>query len=144
MPQDEKAVAIRLIEEVWNEGNLDLIDELIAEDHVDHDPARAGMPGGREGTRTFVEMYRAAFPDLRFEIEDVIGERDLVAIRWRATGTNQGPLLGMPPTEKRVSVTGIAIDRIADGKVAESWANWDALGMLGQLGVSATPSQASD
>jgi steroid delta-isomerase-like uncharacterized protein len=140
---DKKALARRLIEEVWNEGNLDLIDELVAEDHVDHDPARTGTPGGPAGMRAFVETYRTAWPNLCFVIEDVIAEGDLVALRWRASGRHQGALMGIPPSEESVTISGITIDRIAGGKIAETWANWDALEMLAQLGVPAPSGDAA-
>lgn len=135
MSEQNKAVLRRFIEEVWNEGNLDVIDELIAADHVDHDPARAGAPGGPTGTRAFVEMYRTAFPDAHIELGELIAEGDLVAGTWTATGTHQGELMGMAPSGKPISLTGIGVDRIRDGQIVESWANWDALGMMGQLGA---------
>jgi steroid delta-isomerase-like uncharacterized protein len=138
---ENKALARRLIEEVWNQGNLDALDELVSEDHVDHDPARVGMPAGRAGMRAFVETYRIAFPNLCFVIEEELAEDDLVALRWRASGQHQGALMGIPPTEESVTISGITIDRIADGKIVETWGNWDALGMLGQLGV---PSPSDD
>jgi steroid delta-isomerase-like uncharacterized protein len=136
MTEDIKAFSRRFIEEVWNDRRLDLIPELVSEDHVDHDPAQAGLPSGPAGMRAFVETYLAAFPDVRFTIEDVICEEDRVTIRWTATGTHQGPLPGIAPSGKRVSITGILIDRIADGKIVETWSNWDALGLFRQLGAA--------
>jgi steroid delta-isomerase-like uncharacterized protein len=141
MSEENKAVARRFIEEVWNNGNLAVIDELIAENHVDHDPAQAGGPGGPQGMRAFVEMYRSAYPDTHLEIGEMIAEGDLVAMTWTATGTHQGELMGIAPTGRSVTVTGIGVDRISDGHIVESWGNYDALGMLAQLG--AMPAQAS-
>ena len=80
-------------------------------------------------------MYRGAFPDLHFTLEDVIGEGDRVVVRWTATGTHKAEVMGVPATGKRVAVTGIEVSRFADGKLAETWVNWDALGLLRQLGA---------
>jgi steroid delta-isomerase-like uncharacterized protein len=135
MSEENKAVVRRFIEEVWNNGNLEAIDELISEDHVDHDPAQAGGAGGREGARAFVEVYRKAFPDAHIELGELIGEGDLVAGPWHATGTHQGELMGIAPSGRSISITGMGMDRVVNGQIVESWANWDALGMLGQLGA---------
>src|SRR5436309_4169883 len=143
MSEQNKAVVRRFIEEAWNQGNIGAIDELIAEDHVDHDPASAGSPGGREGVRAFVQTYRSAFPDSRIELGEMIAEGDLVAGPWRATGTHQGELMGIPGSGRSVDLTGIGIDRVVDGKIVESWANWDALGMLGQIGAIPAPAGAA-
>jgi steroid delta-isomerase-like uncharacterized protein len=142
MSEENKAVARRFIEEVWNNGNLDAIDELIAENHVDHDPAQAGGPGGREAMRAFVEMYRSGYPDTHLAIGEVIAEGDLVAMTWTATGTHQGELMGIQPTGRSITVTGIGVDRISGGQIVESWGNYDALGMLVQLGAIPAPATA--
>jgi steroid delta-isomerase-like uncharacterized protein len=135
MSEQNKAVVRRLIGEVWNGGHLDLIDELVAEDHVDHDPASAAGPGGREGVRGFVESYRTAFPDTHIELGELIAEGDLVAAPWTATGTHNGELMGIPASGKSVTITGIGVDRVVDGKVVESWSNWDSLGLMTQIGA---------
>ncbi len=142
MSEENKALVRRFIEEVWNNGNLDVIDELVAENHVDHDPAQAGAPSGRQGMRAFVEMYRSAYPDTHLEIGEVIAEGDLVAMTWTATGTHQGELMGIAPTGRSVTVTGMGVDRISGGQIVESWANYDALGMLAQLGAIPAPTAA--
>jgi steroid delta-isomerase-like uncharacterized protein len=142
MSEENKALVRRFIEEVWNKGNLDVIDELVAENHVDHDPAQAGSPGGRQGVRAFVEMYRSAYPDTHLDIGEVIAEGDLVAMTWSATGTHQGELMGIAPTGRSVTVTGIGVDRISGGQIVESWANYDSLGMLAQLGAIPAPASA--
>lgn len=139
MSEANKDVVRRFIDEVWNDGNLEAIDEVIAESHVDHDPANAGAPGGREGVRAFVETYRTAFPDSHIELGEMIAEGDLVAAPWRATGTHSGELMGIPASGKPIEVTGIGIDRVVDGKIVESWANWDALGLMGQIGAAPAP-----
>jgi steroid delta-isomerase-like uncharacterized protein len=135
MSEQNKAVVRRFIEEAWNNGDLTVVDELIADDHVDHDPARADAPSGPAAMRGFIEMYRSAFPDTRIEFGELIAEGDLVAGPWRATGTHQGELMGIAPTGKPISITGMGMDRVRDGKIVESWGNWDTLGMLAQLGA---------
>src|ERR1700730_14925228 len=102
MSEENKAVARRLIAEAWNGDSLDRIDELVAEDHVDHD--QVGSPGGRAGMRAFVEQYKTAFPDSQIAIEEMIAEGDLVVIRWRATGTPQGELMGVHASGKPVAI----------------------------------------
>jgi steroid delta-isomerase-like uncharacterized protein len=143
MSEENKAVVRRFIEEVWNNGNLDAIDELISEDHVDHDPGREGTPGGREGMRAFVQMYRTAYPDTHIEFGEMVAEGDLVAGNWTATGTHQGELMGIAPTGRSIKVTGMGMDRVRDGQIVESWANYDSLGMLAQLGAIPAPSGAT-
>jgi steroid delta-isomerase-like uncharacterized protein len=143
MSEENKAVVRRLIEEVWNNGNLDAIDELVASDHVDHDPGREGTPGGPEGMRAFVQMYRSAYPDTHLAIGEIVADGDLVAMTWTATGTHQGELMGIPPSGKSVKVSGMGMDRVRDGKIVESWSNYDALGMLVQLGAIPSPTGAA-
>jgi steroid delta-isomerase-like uncharacterized protein len=134
--QDSKAISRRFFEEVWNGGNLNALDELATPDSVLYDRdmgEHRGIAAGRE----FISTYRKAFPDLRFTIEEQIAEDDKVVTRWKARGTHRGELMGIPPTEKSVTVSGITIDRIADGKISETIGSWDALGLMQQLGVLA-------
>jgi steroid delta-isomerase-like uncharacterized protein len=136
MSEQNKALARRAIEEVWNQGKLAVIDELTAANATFHDPS---VPGGKftgpEGVKQFVQIYRGAFPDVRLTINDQIAEGDKVVTRWTATGTHKGELMGIAPTNKHATVTGVDIDRYQDGKVVEAWASYDMLGMLQQLGV---------
>ena len=143
MSEENKAIVRRFIDETWNQGRLEAVDELIAADHVDHDPGRVGTPDGPEGIKAYITMYRTAFPDTHIEFGEMIAEGDLVAGSWTATGTHNGELMGIAPTGKQVTVTGIGIDRIRDGKIVESWANYDALGMLAQLGAIPAPAGAT-
>ena len=133
-PEENKAIASRGFEEVYNQGNLDLIDEIYAADYVGH---IAGSPDiyGPEGLKQFVSMSRTAFPDVQLTIEDQIAEGDKVVTRWSSTGTHKGELMGIPLTGVQVTVTGIRISRITGGKILEDWTSWDTLGMLQQLGV---------
>jgi steroid delta-isomerase-like uncharacterized protein len=136
MSEQNKALSKRAIEEVWNQRKLESIDELVDANSVLYDPSvPGGKVNGTQGYRQFVEIYLAAFPDLRFTIHDQIAEGDKVVTRWTGTGTHKGALMGIAPTGKRSTVTGITIDRYQSGKVVESWANYDTLGMFQQLGV---------
>jgi steroid delta-isomerase-like uncharacterized protein len=130
-----KLISRRLVEEAFNAGRYHVIDELIAPKFVNHDPSVTEDMVGPEGSRQVIDMYRTAFPDLKVTIEEQIAERDLVATRWTARGTHRGVLLGIEPTGKQSTVTGLTIDRIENGKIAESWNNWDTFGLLQQLGV---------
>ncbi len=141
--QENKDLARRFMEEVWNKGNLNFVDEVTDPNFLSHDPASPeDVGGGVEGTRRFVEMYRSAFPDLRMTVEDLIAEGDKVVVRWTARGTHQGELMGIPPSDNRVEVTGISIDRIEGGKFVESWSNYDVLGMMQQIGAVPSAEQA--
>jgi steroid delta-isomerase-like uncharacterized protein len=133
--EENKALSRRVMTELFNEGNLDVADELLAPDYVDHDPASPQEMRGPEGFKRFVATMRSAFPDTHVRIEDEVAEGDLVATRWTATGTQEGEMEGIPPTGNRAEVSGIMIDRFSGGKLAETWDNYDALGMMRQLGV---------
>jgi steroid delta-isomerase-like uncharacterized protein len=143
MSERNKALSQRGFEEVMNEGRLELIAELVAANVTFYDPA---LPGGNvtglEAYKQVVQMYRAAFPDLHFTIHEQIADGDKVVTRWTATGTHKGALMGIAPTGKRSTVTGISIEHYKDGKAAEAWNNWDTLGMLQQLGVVPTMTPA--
>lgn len=138
MSEENKALVRRSFEEVWNDKNLDALDEIVAADAVDHSRP-PGFPQGVEGSKAFIGMYLSAFPDTKMTIEDMIAAGDKVITRWVATGTHDGELMGIPPTGKHVTVTGMGIDRISGGKIVESWGEFDALGMMQQLGVVPTP-----
>ena len=124
----------RIFEDVWNHQDLKAIDDLISTDYVHHD-AGTVAGNGPEGYRQFVQSYLNAFPDAHFTIHDAFTAGDSEVTRWTVTGTHEGELAGIPPTGRRFSVTGISIARIANGKIIESWTNWDALGLMQQLGV---------
>jgi len=129
----------RLLEESFNEGKFDLLDELVAPDAVSHDPslpARLRSLRGPEVLRQIVQTYRGAFPDVRMTVDEAFSSGDSVALRWHAEGTHRGELEGLAPTGVRVTVTGISIDHWRDGKVVETWTEWDNLGMARQLGAA--------
>jgi steroid delta-isomerase-like uncharacterized protein len=141
MSEENKALARRFLEEAFNEGNLGVVDEIVASDYVLHDPALPEEIRGPEGVKGFVQMYRSAYPDTDITVEEQIAEGDDVVTRWTGRGTHQGELLGVPPSGNRVEVAGITIDRISGGKFAESWTIYDALGMLQQIGAIPPPGQ---
>jgi steroid delta-isomerase-like uncharacterized protein len=142
MTEANKAIARRVIEEVYNAGRLEAVDEIVTADYVGYDAASPEPMKGPDGVKRQVEGYRAAFPDLRITIEDEIAEGDRVVTRWTAKGTHQAELFGIQATGKEATVTGITISRIGDGRLAESWISWDTLGLLQQLGAVPVMAQA--
>lgn len=142
MSEENKALARRWFEELFNQEELDVADEILAQGHLDHDPTLPDTSDGPEGSKETVRLYRGAFPDTHITVEDQIAEGDLVVTRWTARGTHQGDLMGVPPSGNQATVEGITINRISDGKIAESWANYDALGMMQQIGAIPSPEQA--
>ena len=139
--EDNKALVRRIFEEVWNQGKMALIAEFYSPASVEH--TSSGPVHGQEGLKQYIMLYRTAFPDAHYTVEDQIAERDKVVTRWSGRGTHQGPLMGIPPTGKQGTVTGISIDRFEGGKIVETWTELDALGMMQQLGVIPAPGQAS-
>ena len=129
--EENKAIVRRLFEQAVGKGNLEVVEELVTADYVDHTPW-PGSPPNRDGLRQGMAQVRSAFPDLKLEIKDMIGEGDKVALRLMSTGTHKGEWAGIPPSGKRVSTTSISIYRIADGKIVESWDINDAAAQLVQ------------
>jgi steroid delta-isomerase-like uncharacterized protein len=134
MSEDNKALARRFYE-LWENGDLDALGEVVAEDSVDHDPYNPHGQEGLEGAKKTIAMYREAFPDTRFTIEDQLADGDKVVTRWTATGTHEGELMGMQPTGNRATITGITVDRIENGKIVEGWTNWDTLALMQNIGA---------
>jgi steroid delta-isomerase-like uncharacterized protein len=130
--EQNKAIVRRAFEEPWK-GNLDVLHELLASDYVGHDPANPEPLRGPEGVKEFVSTYRAAYSDARITVEQQLAEGDLVATRWTGRGTHDGELMGIQPTGKQVTVSGLTISRLAGGKIVEEFQNWDTFGMLKQL-----------
>ena len=141
MSEDNIAVVRRLFDEVWGQGNLGAIDECCTEDFVDHDPI-AGE-GNRESAKQAASGYREAFPDLTVEIDDILASGDRVAYRWHAVGTFENELMGQQPNHERGEpIVGLTIDRFEDGKIAESWSQWDTLQMMRDIGAMPAESGA--
>jgi steroid delta-isomerase-like uncharacterized protein len=132
--EERKAICRWGYQELWNTGNLDVIAEAVAEDVLVHDVVN-GELRGRDAIREVVAAYRTAFPDVRLTIEDQIAEGDTVVTRWSATGTQDGPLGGAPPTGRSGSLIGVNISRFSGLQIVEVWETWDGLGLVHQLGL---------
>ena len=127
--------------DVFEHGNIDLLDELLAPDYVNRTPATPDLPTGPEGVKGVVSMFRSAMPDLRVVVEDMIAEGDKVATRYTLEGTHEGELFGIPPTGQRLSIKSMTVERVSDGKIREHWRVTDNLDMMQQLGVVSEPGQ---
>jgi steroid delta-isomerase-like uncharacterized protein len=135
--ETNKALARRVFEEVLNGRNLDLLDELVVPDYLEHNPL-PGQGSGINGIRDRYTMLFNAF-DFHFDVDDVIAEADRVVLRWTHNGTHVGPFLGMPTTGRSYRTTGIEIWRVEEGKLAEHWDVVDVFGQLVQLGLIPSP-----
>ena len=134
MSAEQNKVSIqRWVEAAWNNGNLAMADEIYSADYVVHDPA--GPIHGTEALKQFVSTFRTGYPDLHAAIEDMIAEGNKVVWRYTVRGTHKGEFMGITPTGKSITLTGILISRFANDKVVEDWNNYDALGMMQQLGA---------
>ena len=135
MSEQNKAVVRRTFEELWNQGNLQLADELFASTYANHDPSTPDLGRGPEGEKKRATLYRNAFPDLRLTIENLISEGETVVARWSCHGTHKGEFGSIAPTGKQFTISGVTIAHFENGKMVEGWINWDALGMMQQLGL---------
>src|SRR5215210_386675 len=142
--EENKALARRWFEEVFNAQNFDVADEITAQDTVNHDPTLTDLPSGPEGDRHVVNLYHGAFPDAQITVEEQIAEGDRVVTRWSGRGTHQGELMGVPPSGNRIEIAGITINHFSGGKIAETWTNYDALGMMQQIGAIPEPGQEEE
>jgi steroid delta-isomerase-like uncharacterized protein len=132
--EENKALVRRFVDEVQSRGNIDALDEICSPEFVNHS-APPGVPSNCEGVKQLTAMFRQAFPDSYFIVEDMMAEGDKVATRKTFHGSHQGEFMGIPPTGRRVSMRLIDIVRIAGGRVVEHWSMGDNLGMMQQLGV---------
>ena len=132
--EQNKSIVRRWVEEGWNKGSAALIDELYTPNFYQHETGPETV-NSREALKQFHAGYLAAIPDLQFTIDDLIAEGDKVVWRFKASGHQTGPLMGMPASGKAATVTGIIIFRFEGSRIAEAWLNLDMLGMLQQLGV---------
>jgi hypothetical protein len=141
--EQNKATARRWFSDIITQGQLDVADEIFASNHVIHDPHSppGGWPDGPEGLKMVATLFGGGFSNWDIIIEDQIAEGDRVSTRWTASATNTGSLQGMPPTGKGVKVTGVNVARFDEGKIAESWFNFDMLTLLQQLGAIPSPGQ---
>jgi steroid delta-isomerase-like uncharacterized protein len=129
----------RLYHSVWNDRKLEYIDQIIAKTHALGDPTISGGAVGPSAYRRQVEQFLAGLPDLKFTVDETVSEKDKLVVAWTINGTHKGELMGVTPTNRKVSFSGITINEIADGKIIESTLVWDALGLLKQLGVEPAP-----
>ncbi len=142
MSTEESKAVVRRVIESFGTGNLDPIDEMIAPDYVGYDPALPEPTRGPEGLKQEVLGYRAAFPDLTVTVEQQTAEGEWVTTRWTASGTHQGDLMGLAPTGKQATITGISLDRVVGGKIVEERTVWDLFGLMQQLGAVPAPATA--
>jgi len=142
MSAEENKDVVRRFWGVWEDGNIGLVDELLAPDYVNHSPGMPDQPTGPEGVKAVVSMFRTGMPDLRIVIDDMIAEGDKVAVRYTIEGTHEGHLFGVPPTGQRVSIESFTVERVSDGRIREHWRVTDTLDMMQQLGAIPTPEHA--
>lgn len=135
-----KALVRQFLEEVWNKGNMAKIDEYLSPDFVYH-TIPFGLPSSLEGYKQHHNMLWAAHSNIHTSIEDMIAEGDKVVMRFRWVGTHTGEFLGIPPTGKQITNTGIIIYRLAGGKIVDQWDEKDLLGVMQQLGIVPPPGQ---
>lgn len=138
-PEENKRLLRYLIDECLNKGNFSLADEHVDPNYVAHIPARPDGPRGPDVIKQVIGMWRAAFEDWHMTIEELVADGEFVANRFTTRGTHTGPLMGIPPTGRKMEVRSMELHRFADGKVAESWIVDDIPGILVQLGVLAPP-----
>jgi predicted ester cyclase len=136
--QANKDVYSRMVEQVVNQGNFDMVEELFHPDYVDHG-APPGAPGGLEGVKAVFGMFRAGFPDVRFSVDDMVAQGDIVATLVHGEGTHNGPFMGIPPTGKHAKWRSVGFFRVQNGKIVEHWGIPDLLGLLIQIGVIPPP-----
>ena len=142
MNEQNETLSRRFFEEVCNGRRLEVADEIIAPDHIFHEPQTPIPANGPEGVKAAVRIYQEGL-DGRWEVKDVVSDADRVVTRWVGHGVHNSELMGMAPTGREIHVDAITIHRIADGKIAEDWTVWDALGLLQQLGAVPTPEGAA-
>jgi steroid delta-isomerase-like uncharacterized protein len=136
---DNKIEANKALVRLWildgwnNNRNKEVVDQVFAQDWVDGNPTFPDQPTGIAGAMYFVEQYRNALPDIQFKISHLIADPDYVTFRFEATATHKGTLMGIPATGKRVTVTGIVIHQVVNGRFAKSWNEVDLLGLKMQL-----------
>jgi steroid delta-isomerase-like uncharacterized protein len=137
MSEENKAIIRRYLEEAWNQGRIEALDEAFAEDAVPHTAGITDLEGLKQGLARNLN----AFPDIRLTIDDEMAVGDKVIVRFTISGTHQGEILGIPATGKEISFSGITIYRLAGGKIVEFWTQADTMGMMQQIGALPVPGQ---
>ncbi len=141
---ENKEVVNRLINEFINEGDEETANDLLAPDYVRYDPDAPSGTQGPEEFKAMIRMFGNAFSDAEVSIEEIIGEGDLVVFRGTESGTHDGDFMGHEPTGETFEISGLAMHRVEDGQITETWANWDMLGMLQQLGIVPVPDELTE
>ncbi len=136
--EENKAFVRETVEEIWNKRNLAILDKALTTGYVRHDPA-SPQPLSLQQHKEFISGTLKAFPDIRTVVEDLIAEGDRVVMRWSCRGTHTGDFMGIPASNKALNFSGITVFRVSGGKIAEQWENYDALGMMQQMGVIPSP-----
>jgi steroid delta-isomerase-like uncharacterized protein len=139
--EENKAIVRRWSEELWSQGKIDIVDEIVSPDYVRHDPGDPFPARGREDVKRLVTMLRTMLPDLTITVEDIIGEGDKVMIRYTGVATDTEGFMGKPPTGIETRTAAMQLFRLANGQIVESWAVRDDLGTLRQLGRLPAPDQ---
>lgn len=142
--EQNKATFRRFVEEVFNKGNVDMVDELVAPDFVENEELPPGFPPGREGVKQLTRMMRSAFPDYKATIEDMVAEGDKVTVRMTWSGTHKSEFMGIPATGKRVTFGVFDIVRFSNDKFAEHWGLMDDTSLMRQLGAVPAPAMAAN
>jgi len=132
---DNTQIVLHFIEECWNADRTDIVAENLGSKARIHDPVFPNLAAGADNMRQHIEACRRGFPDIKFQIDDTISERNEVVIHWTARGTHKGDFLGMHPTNRPAVVTGTSIYRLINGRIVEQWAHWNLMTMMEQLGA---------
>lgn len=135
MPADAKAVVRRLYEEVWNKRRLEVVSELISPSHALNDPHLSGSALGPDAYKRVLTHFVSAFPDLQFQVEDLIAEKNKVVACWTVAGTHEREFRGISATHKKMVIEGATIHHVSNGKIIDSYVNLDYLGLMQQLGA---------
>ena len=138
MSKEINAAALSKFAEAVNTGNYALFSDVVATDCVDHDPGPGQAPGP-DGYRALFTEMRQAFPDMKVEVAELVADEEAIAFAYTFTGTQNGPLMGIAPTGKKVKIRGLQISKFRGGKMVERWGSSDQLGMLQQIGASTIP-----
>ncbi len=139
--EENKAIVRRMTEEVYNQGTIERIDHFFAASYVHHDPASPHVRD-RDGLKEVLRAFRAGCPDLHITIDELLAEGDTVTKRWTYHATHTGDLSGMLPTGKHITMSGLELFRLANGKIADCWLGYDNLSLMQQLGVIPAPEHA--
>lgn len=139
--EENKAVIRRMTDEFYNQGNIESAEQFFADTYVHHDPASPQVRD-RDGLKIMVRAFCTGCPDLHIMIDDLLADGDMVTKRWTFHATHTGDLSGMPPTGKGITMSGLELFRLANGKIVECWSAYDNLSLLQQLGVIPMPEHA--